>query len=161
MDIKEQIKTIIVKNPPVPMNGNELCLFQSNSQYGQKTEQITTTTKPGLGVGIGVPVTKHLGIGIGKRKVKTKTTRELVWDKTKCVVLLTTDRFLYKIAKQVYQLDFDTFQDIQVHKDGITIVSNGRPYYFFMKNSDVKRFITIWSLIGEAAKQGLNNNDFI
>jgi len=161
MNIKEQIKAIIVRNPVVNMGKDELCFFQANSQYGQQVEQIKTTTKPGIGIGIGVPVTKHFGIGIGKRKVKTKTTKEVVWEKTKCIVLLTTNRFLYKISNQVYQIDLDTFQDIQLHNDAITIVSNGRPYYFFMKNSDVQKFMTTWGLIGEAARNGLNAKDFM
>jgi len=161
MGIKEQIKAIIVKKPAVTMDADEVCFFQTKSQYGQQVEQITTTTKPGIGIGIGIPVTSHFGIGIGRRKVKTKTTREMVWEKTNCVILLTSKRFLYKISNKVYQLDLDTFQDIQLHKDAITIISNGTPYYFFMSNREVQQFMRTWGLIGEAARLGMNVKDFL
>lgn len=161
MNIKEQLGATVVRNPVVPMNKEEVCFFQANGQYGRRVEQIKTTTKPGIGIGVGIPITDHFGIGIGKRKVKTTTSKELVWEKTKCVVLLTSDRFLYKIGQKIYQINFDTVQDIKINKDAITIVSNGSPYYFFMKNADVQRFVTIWSMIGEAAKEGLNMQDFI
>lgn len=155
MDIIEQIKDIIVRRPAAELNEKELCFFQTDAQFGRQVEQITTTSKPGLGIGIGIPVTKHFGIGIGKRKVKTKTTREMVWEKTPCVIMLTTNRFLCLMNKQLYQLELDTFQDIKLHQDGITIISSGNPYYFFMANKDVQKFTTVWGLIGEAAKQGI------
>ena len=161
MNVKEQLKAIVVHNPVVPLDKDEICFFQANSQYGRRVEQIKTTTKPGIGIGVGVPITDHFGIGIGKRKVKTTTSKELVWEKTKSVVLLTSDRFLYKIGQKVCQISFDTVQDIKINKDAITIVSNGNPYYFFMKNSDVQRFVSVWGLIGEANKEGIDTKDLL
>ena len=137
MNIKEQLKSIIVRKHAVKLDEDELCFFQADAQYGQQVEQVTTTSKPGIGVGVGIPITNHIGIGIGKRKVKTKTTRKLVWKKTKCTIMLTNSRFLVKMAKQVFQLDFNTFQSVQMHKDAVTIVSGGNSYTFFMDYKDL------------------------
>ena len=161
MNIKEQLKSIIVRKPAVKLDEDELCFFQADAQYGRQVEQITTTAKPGIGVGVGIPITNHIGIGIGKRKVKTKTTRELVWKKTKCTIMLTNSRFLVKMAKQVFQLDLNTFQSVQLHKDAITIVSIGNSYTFFMNYKDLKRFDLNWKIIGEAGRQGINVRDLI
>lgn len=161
MSVKEQLKAAIVSQPAVPMRANEVCFFQTAGQYGRQVEQIKTTVKPGLGIGVGVPITDHFGIGIGKRKVKPKTSKEMVWEKVKSIVLLTSDRFLYKIGQKVYQISFDTVQDIKLNKDAITIVSNGHPYHFFMKTTDVQKFIAVWGMIGEASKEGLDIQDFV
>ena len=161
MGVKEQLRAIVVKKPVVKLNNDEACVFQANCQFGKQVEKITTTSKPGLGVGVGIPVTKHIGIGVGKAKVKTTTKKEMVWEKQNCVLLLTTSRFLFKISNNVYEFDFETFQDIKLNKDAITVVSNGRPYYFFMKNSEVKRFVQTWSLVGEAGKQGISPSDLL
>ncbi len=155
MGLKEQVKAIIVKNPAIAINADEYCVFQTKCQFGQQVLKTTTTSKPGVGVGVGIPVTKHFGIGIGKTKVKTTTTNEVVWDKKNCVIVLTTQRFLFKVDNTVYTLDLNTFQDIKINKDAITIISGGVTYYFLMKNADVQRFLNTWSLIGEAARQGL------
>ena len=45
MDVKEQIRTIIVKKTMTKMDTDELGLFQSNCQYGRQVEKVTTTAK--------------------------------------------------------------------------------------------------------------------
>ena len=161
MGIKEQVKAIIVRNPAIQLEEGELCVFQTKCQLGRQVEKITTTSKPGIGIGVGIPVTKHFGIGIGKAKVKTTTKRELVWEKINCTIVLSTIRFYVKCPNDTYRMELDTFQDIKLNKDAITIVSDGTPYYFFMKNSEVKRFLKVWGLMGEAARQGLSTEDFV
>ena len=161
MGLKEQIESIIVRKPAVKLEKNELCFYQVICQYGKQVEKITTTSKPGLGIGVGIPVTKHIGIGIGRRKVKTTTKREMVWEKSSCTMVLTSNRLLFKIGAKVYEISLDSINDIRLNKDAITIVAYGTPYYFFMSNKDVKRFMDTWRLIGQAAKQGFDFNELL
>ena len=159
MDVKKQIESIIVRKPAVKLDAGELYLYQVDCKYGKQVEKTTATTKTGPGIGVAVPVTKRFGIGISRHKVKTTIEKEMVWDQTKCTALLTSSRFLFKIGKDVNQIDFDKIEDIKINKDAITIVSRGTPYHFFMKNSEVQRFMQVWGLLGEAQKQGIKMSD--
>lgn len=85
----------------------------------------------------------------------------MVWEKEKCSLLLTSNRFLYKIGKNIGQINLDAVRDIKLNKDAITVVSSVGTYYYFMSNKDVKEFMTVWGLIGEAAKQGLTVKDLL
>lgn len=74
---------------------------------------------------------------------------------------MTSSRIICK-AGNVFDIKPDeTFEDLKFSKDGITIFSNGIPYYFFMKYKDVVKFSKTWSLVGEAARQGLKTEDFM
>ncbi len=161
MGLKEQIKAIVVKKPAVALEDKEACIFQVKCQLGRQALQTTTTTKPGVGIGVGVRVIGPIGVGVGTRKVKTTTKTEMVWQKEGAVLLLTTKRILFKVGKEVYQMNFEGLQDVKLNKDAITLVCYGNPYYFFMKAGEVKRFAETWALMSEAGKQGVTIEDII
>ena len=159
MSIQDQIKAIVVKKPCIPLEEAEIGFFQTKCQYGEQVEQLVTTTKASPGIGIHIPIAGPFGIGIGSKKVKTTTKKETVWNRIPCTLLLTSNRMIIKSQTNAVQFDLDSFEDIKLHKDGITITSNGKPYYFFMNTKDVKKFAEIWGLVGEAARQGIKTED--
>ena len=161
MSVKDQLLSIIVKNPNIDLIPGEVCFYQAKAQIGTPREEIVTTTKTKPGFGVGFRVTKHLGIGVGRQKVTTKTESHIVWDKEPCEFFVLDDRMVLKVKKQNVIIDYDRVTNLKVNKDALTITVGSQDCYLFMAHKDVERFISVYQLIGEAGKEGIDTRNLL
>lgn len=159
MGIKEEIRALIVPNPNIQLRPGEFCVFYVKGQYGTSHLQTTTKVKPGVGLGVVVPVSKHFGIGVGKRKVKTETSTQTVWDKQSCEFYLLDNRIVIKFKKGIYDIAIGSITNTQVYKDAIEIHCGSQKHMLFMSKSEIKRFIHLFDLLGQAQQMGINLDD--
>ena len=161
MGVKEELRSLIVWNPNIQLRQGEVCFFFSKVQYGTPHLETTTKVKPGIGLGVVVPVTKHFGLGLGKRKVKTEISTQKVWDKESCELYVMDDRIALKFKCGVMDIDLGTVTNLKVNKDALTISCGAQDHVLFMPNRDVKRFMSLFNLIVQVEKMGLDMADFV
>ena len=161
MSVKDQLLSIIVENPNIDLVPGEVCFYQAKAQIGTPREEIVTTTKTKPSLGVGFRVTKHLGIGVGRQKVTTKTESHTVWDKEPCEFFVLDDRMVLKVKKQNVIIDYDRVTNLKVNKDALTITVGSQDCYLFMAHKDVERFISVYQLIGEAGKEGIDTRSLL
>ena len=153
MGARDQLERIIVRNPGIDMLPDETCYYYADTKLGEPYQEYVTTTKTKPGLGVGFRITKHLGIGIGRQKVTTTTEAQTVWDKTPCEFYLLDSRIVLKTRKDESTIQYDSITDMKVNRDALTICTKYKDYYFFMPNKDVKRFMEVFALLGEVAKE--------
>lgn len=157
MSARDKLMAIIVKNPDLELLPGEVCLYQVKAKLGTPHEETVTTTKTKPGIGVGIRLTKHFGVGVGRQKVTTHTETHTVWDYEPCDFFMLDSRMVLKMRRNNSVIRYDDVTDLKVNKDALTVSTKSQDYFIFMPHKDVQRFVDVYGLLGEAAKEGIKS----
>lgn len=153
--IETQFAKLIVRNPGIVLNKNELCVFAANAYIGKKKSKTVGYSTSGVRAS-----TKVLGLNFHAGNTRVDRQKEEYWEKTPCRFFVTGDRFIALAEKGGFTIKASKILDMKLFSDAIAFYCENKTHTVFMTSSDIARYRHMWNVISEAQRVNLDYTKF-